>query len=181
MDTKVITEETSRVLEEFMARAELKPKEILVIGCSTSEIVGEVIGSAGNIEIAKAIMTPILEITEKYNLYLAIQCCEHLNRALVIERSAMERFHLDEVNVVPRPCAGGTLASHAIEIFEDPAVVEHIKAHGGIDIGQTLIGMHLKHVAVPTRINTKTIGHAIVTCARTRPKLIGGERAEYKR
>jgi uncharacterized protein (TIGR01440 family) len=181
LDAEKIAMETEQALEEVLKKINLKPKEILVVGCSTSEVIGETIGTGGSINVAEVIMKKLIEGSEKYNILLAIQCCEHLNRALVVERETMERYWLDEVQVIPRPCAGGTLAAHAMEVFDDPVVVEYVKAHGGIDIGQTLIGMHLKHVAVPTRITVKKIGEAVVTCARTRPKLIGGERAVYKK
>ena len=119
------------------------------------------------------------KVTKKHGLYLAVQCCEHLNRALVVEEEAAERFGLTEVTVHPVPEAGGSAASRAFELFENPIVAESIVADLGMDIGQTLIGMHLKRVAVPVRLSVKTIGNAVLTAARTRPPLIGGERARY--
>lgn len=164
---------------ELLGIAKLTPGQILVVGCSTSEVIGERIGSSGSSEIAKAILGGLLEACAPFGVYLAIQCCEHLNRGLVITAEVSERYGLEPVMVIPVPKAGGALASEAMRIFENPIVVENIKAHAGIDIGSTLIGMHLKAVAIPVRLSRKHIGHAFVTAARTRPKLIGGSRAVY--
>ena len=87
--------------------------------------------------------------------------------------------HTDIVNVVPQPKAGGSFATAAYAAFSDPVAVEHIRADAGMDIGDTLIGMHLKEVAVPVRLSVKTVGEAPLVCARTRPKFIGGCRAVY--
>ena len=150
-----------------------------MLGCSTSEVLGSRIGTARSPETAEAILKGVLSAVRAHGLYLAVQCCEHLNRALVVEEEAMERLGLTQVTVHPVPEAGGSAASRAYELFERPVVVERIVADLGMDIGQTLIGMHLKRVAVPVRLQVKTIGEAVLTAARTRPPLIGGERAKY--
>lgn len=153
---------------------------ILVIGCSSSEISGGLIGHASNEEIGKAVFQGAKTACDSKNIFLAAQCCEHLNRALVIEQECAIKYNYDEVCVVPWLKGGGSFATAAYHGFKNPAVVEHIKASAGIDIGSTLIGMHLKDVAVPVRLAEKYIGNAYVTAAYTRPKLIGGERAIYK-
>lgn len=159
--------------------AKLEPGQILVLGCSSSEVTGRKIGSGGSTDVARAILTPLLEITRDAGIRLAVQCCEHLNRAIVVERETMRAFDLEQVTVVPVPQAGGATASLAMELFSDAVVVEEIRAHAGIDIGSTLIGMHLRRVAVPVRLDIDMVGEARLTAARTRPKLIGGERAVY--
>lgn len=159
--------------------ARLKPGQILVLGCSTSEIQGRRIGSYGNTEVAGAVLDAMEESLAGTGVHLAVQCCEHLNRALVVERETCEKYNLTEVTVLPVPHAGGATAATALRRFKDPCVVETISAHAGIDIGDTFIGMHLKPVAVPVRIARKSIGYAHLTMARTRPKLIGGKRAVY--
>lgn len=166
-------------LEELLEVACLRPGQILVVGCSTSEVVGARIGSAGSVEVAEILLPAILERTARFKAGVAIQCCEHLNRALVVKRSTAENYGLTEVSVRPVPSAGGALAAQAMDLFEDPVVVETIQAHAGIDIGLTLIGMHLRPVAIPVRLKNSKIGQAYVVAARTRPKLIGGSRAEY--
>lgn len=165
--------------KELLAAAKAKPGQILVVGCSTSEVMGEKIGTHSTPNTADAIAKGILDAVEEYGVYLAAQCCEHLNRALIIEREAAERYRLDEVNVVPQPKAGGSFATCVYARMEEPVAVEHIKADCGMDIGDTLIGMHLKEVAVPVRISAKKLGEANLVCARTRPKFIGGVRAIY--
>lgn len=167
-------------LKELLAIAKLKPKEIVIIGCSTSEIIGKRIGSASNLEVANELIDSILPIIKESDLFLAAQCCEHLNRALVVEEACAKMYGFEIVSVVPHPKAGGSFAAVTMERFEHPAVVETITAHAGMDIGDTFIGMHLKKVAVPVRVAIKSIGEAHLTLARTRPKLIGGERAKYK-
>ncbi|MGN0431932.1 MAG: TIGR01440 family protein [Lachnospiraceae bacterium] len=158
-----------------------KPKEgsLFVVGCSTSEVGGGVIGTASSPELADAVFNGIYKAAKEAGVYLAAQCCEHLNRALIIEEEAAERFGYEPVNVIPQPKAGGSFATMAWKYFENPVAVEHIQASAGMDIGDTLIGMHLKDVAVPVRISAKTIGEAHVVCARTRAKFIGGCRAVY--
>lgn len=175
-----IERQTAQIAEELLEAAELKPGQILVVGCSTSEVQGAKIGSSGSVEVAAAILASLTEVCAKFQVPLAIQCCEHLNRALVVERETYERYNLDEVSVIPVYHAGGSLAARAMRQFKDAVVVEKISAHAGLDIGSTLIGMHLKHVAVPVRLSEKYIGQAYTVAARTRPKLIGGNRAVYK-
>lgn len=170
-----------QALETLLSRKPLGEKEILVVGASTSEVRGIHIGKGSSEEIAKALFEAISEVQKEYGFHLAFQCCEHLNRALVVERRTMERFHLEEVTVVPVPQAGGAMAAYAYLAFEDPVCVERIRADAGIDIGDTLIGMHLKPVAVPVRPPVRSLGEANLTMAYTRPKLIGGERAVYRR
>ena len=164
---------------EEMIAPTVRPHQLLVIGCSTSEVIGEKIGTAGTLNVAQELFVPLQQFANKHNLYLAFQGCEHINRALTIERKAAEHYRLDEVSVRPVRTAGGSMSAYAYEHFEEAVVVEHIEAHYGIDIGQTLIGMHLRHVAVPVRTSIRQIGEAFVTTATTRPKLIGGERAQY--
>jgi len=179
MSTDNIASDTSRALEGLLATARLKPGNIVVVGCSSSEVVGQRIGKASNAEAAEAIIGALLPPIKEKGLYLAIQCCEHLNRALVVERECAERWVLERVTVTPHAHAGGALATAAMEHFDDPVIVETISAHAGMDIGDTFIGMHLKRVAVPVRLYIDRIGQAHLTLARTRPKLIGGERAHY--
>lgn len=181
MDLLAIETQVRELVEEVVRLAELKPGQLLVIGCSTSEVLGKHIGKAGSKEVAAAIYNGVRAVQDQARFAVAFQCCEHLNRALVLEREVMERHGWDEVSVVPVPTAGGSMAAHAYEQIADAAVVEHIQAHAGIDIGDTLIGMHLRHVAVPVRPLRRAIGEAHVTAARTRPKLIGGSRAVYER
>lgn len=175
----LIHEQAKAVFGEFLAKTDFKAGQIIVIGCSTSEVRGSRIGKDGNSAIAEALYTAVAPLAAEKGLYLAFQCCEHLNRALVVERNVAEKYDLDEVSVVPYPHAGGSMASWAYRAFSDPVVAETIQAHGGIDIGETLIGMHLKRVAVPLRLENRQIGQARVNAAFTRPKLIGGMRAKY--
>lgn len=165
---------------ELVEVAELKSGDILVIGCSSSELTGATIGKASAPEAASALLDAIYPMLSQMGVFIAAQCCEHLNRALIVERSCAEKYHLDEVCVIPQPKAGGSFATAAYKKMKAPVAVEAIKAHAGIDIGSTLIGMHLKNVAVPVRLSISKIGEANIVCARTRPKYIGGERAVYK-
>lgn len=164
---------------EVIETAKLKEGSLFVVGCSTSEVIGGKIGTTSSPETAKAVFAGVYRATAERNVYLVAQCCEHLNRALILEREAAEKYGYEEVNVVPQPKAGGSFATEAYGKFNTPVAVEHIKAHAGMDIGDTLIGMHLKDVAVPVRINQKQIGEAHVVCARTRAKFVGGSRAVY--
>ena len=173
-----IREDAVNAIKELCDVAKLKAGDILVIGCSTSEVVGEKIGTSGSENVAEEIYDAITYVLVPKRIYPAFQCCEHLNRAIVIERECMPPY-CEEVNVVPQKKAGGSLATFAYSCFSDPVVVEEIKADAGIDIGSTLIGMHLKKVAVPVRLSISKIGEASITCARTRPKFIGGVRAIY--
>jgi uncharacterized protein (TIGR01440 family) len=175
----IIRTQVVQAVRGLLEVANLKKGQIFVLGCSTSEVQGDRIGSHGNIEVAKAILEGAIEGLCGTGVYLAVQCCEHLNRALVVERFAAEKYNLTEVAVLPVPQAGGAVASTAMKTFDDPIVVESIQAHAGIDIGDTFIGMHLRPVVVPVRIDLKKIGHAHLTLARTRPKLVGGRRAIY--
>ena len=175
-----IREELTTALTELCDIAGLKAGDILVIGCSTSEVVGSKIGTNGSQDIAEEIYDAITYVLVSRRIYPAFQCCEHLNRAIVIERECMP-YYCEEVNVVPQKNAGGSLAAFAYSCFSDPVVVEEIKADAGIDIGSTLIGMHLKRVAVPVRLSISKIGEATLTCARTRARFIGGERAVYNK
>ena len=158
-------------------KAKLRAGQIVVVGCSTSEICGSRIGSDSRPEVASAVFGAIHQELRVRGIYLAAQCCEHLNRAIIIERSAVPGA--DIVNVVPQPKAGGSFATAAYHAFSDPVAVESIRADAGLDIGGTLIGMHLKQVAVPLRLGMDHIGSAILLAARTRPKFIGGVRAVY--
>lgn len=169
------------VLSEFSMQVAFIPGQLFVVGCSTSEIVGKRIGSAGGLEIAEALFQPLLAFAKKHEIHLAFQGCEHINRALTMEQETAKLYGLEPVSVIPVQTAGGSMSAYAFTNFEYPVVVESIQAHGGIDIGQTLIGMHLKQVAVPLRTSVKQIGDAIITMATTRPKLIGGERAIYNK
>lgn len=164
---------------ELIETAKLKEGSVIVLGCSTSEISGNKIGTSSTLELAQALYEGMYELLTSKGIYLAAQCCEHLNRALVIEKKLADKLNLDIVNVVPQPKAGGSSATTAYAVMKEPVMVEHIKADAGIDIGGTLIGMHLKETAVPLRLNNNKIGCAYVSAARTRPKFIGGIRAVY--
>jgi uncharacterized protein (TIGR01440 family) len=177
--TQQIAQETTQVIQELLNLAPLKQNQILVLGVSTSEILGERIGSFGSEEVAFAVFQAVKKAQQIHGFHLAFQCCEHLNRALVVEQETVKQFSLDEVTVIPAPKAGGAMAATAFKRLAQPAIVEYIKADAGIDIGDTFIGMHLKHVAVPLRTKQKKVGEAHVTMAKTRPKLIGGARAIY--
>lgn len=172
-------QQLEKLLAEMAEQARPEPGELFVIGCSTSEIAGKKIGTAGAMEIGEAMFQPLKDFANRYNLHLAFQGCEHINRALTIERMAAKQFNLEPVSVIPQINAGGSMSAYAYEHLNDAVVVEEIRAHSGIDIGQTLIGMHLKPVAIPLRTSIDKIGEAIVTIATTRPKLIGGPRAKY--
>lgn len=174
---KDIYEQSRLAIAEIIDKASLKAGNVLIIGCSTSEIVGSRIGTNSAPEVAKTVFKAFSEYASVRGIYLAVQCCEHLNRAIVIERDAVKSEEI--VNVIPQPKAGGSLATAAYKTFTNPVVVEQIKADAGIDIGFTMIGMHLKHVAVPVRLENDRIGEAKVLGARTRPKFIGGIRAVY--
>lgn len=172
-----IYEQAKATVTELCDKAKLTEGSIVVVGCSTSEVVGSKIGTNSNFEVAGQIFDGLYEVLKSRGIHLAIQCCEHLNRAIITEAAALP--FADAVNVVPQPKAGGSLATQAYNKFENPIAVEEIKADAGLDIGFTLIGMHLKKVAVPLRLENNKIGEALVISARTRPKFIGGERAIY--
>jgi len=179
---QTIQKEIALIVDEWIASDRLKKGDLFVIGCSTSEVAGERIGTSGSEEIAAILFKEISRLEESLGVRLAFQCCEHLNRALVVERETSEARNLEEVTVVPVRAAGGSMASYAYKQMKDPVVAETIQgqAKAGIDIGETMIGMHLKHVAVPLRLKQRFVGDARVTAAYTRPKLIGGVRANYE-
>lgn len=177
MTNNFIYEQTKAVIEELCEKAKLKEGNIVVVGCSTSEVIGSKIGTNSNPDVAGEIFSALHDYTRSKGVFLAIQCCEHLNRAIITERKAVP--YAETVNVVPQPKAGGSLATKAYMGFSEPVAMEEIKADAGIDIGFTLIGMHLKKVAVPLRLENNKIGEATVIAARTRPKFIGGVRAVY--
>ena len=174
-----VQKQAETAVGELLEKASLAPGSLFVVGCSSSEIVGNAIGKGNSVEAAEAVFDGIYPLLQARGIFLAAQCCEHLNRALITERAAAEKFGFEIVSVVPWEHGGGSFATTAWRRFSDPVAVEHIRADAGIDIGLTLIGMHLKDVAVPVRVSLKTIGEAPIVCARTRPKYIGGERARY--
>ncbi len=182
MDLKEITAQSKRAAEEILAASGIKEGAIFVIGCSSSEVLGEKIGTATNLDAAKAIYDGIIPVLLAHGVLAAAQCCEHLNRALVVERETMLKYNLEQVNAIPQPNhAGGAFATVCYERFKDPVLVESINAlaEAGIDIGNTMIGMHIKSVVVPLRISFSKIGEANIVCARRRPKYVGGQRAIY--
>ena len=175
-----IKQQAKQAVSELIEIAQLKKGQVLVIGCSSSEIVGETIGHGSSVETAEAVFRAIAPILEEKGIFLAAQCCEHLNRALIVERACAEAYGWEEVCVVPQPKAGGSFATAAWKHFSDPVALETVQAHAGLDIGGTLIGMHLRRVAVPVRLSVNRIGEAPLLAARTRPKYIGGIRARYE-
>ncbi|MCJ8012803.1 TIGR01440 family protein [Paenibacillus sp. KQZ6P-2] len=175
-----LKEQVSGILRELAETAALGPGKVVVIGASTSEVAGQRIGTSGALEVANELLEGILEVRAEFGFDVVFQCCEHLNRALVMERSLLTSLRLTEVAAVPVPKAGGSMASSAYRSMKNPCLAEAIEADAGIDIGETLIGMHLRRVAVPYRTQLRYVGNARVNAAYTRPKLIGGERAVYK-
>lgn len=176
---KKVKSDLDLIVTEWLKTDYLKEGDLFVIGCSTSEVAGKHIGTSGSEEIAEVIFDGLQRLVKERNVHLVFQCCEHLNRALVMERSIQQKLLLEPVTVIPVPSAGGSMASYAYTHLKDAVVVEEISANAGMDIGDTMIGMHLKKVAVPLRFEQKMIGNARITAARTRPKLIGGVRAQY--
>ncbi len=174
-----IKNDATIAISELLDVAKLQAGDILVIGCSSSEMVGEKIGTHSSVDAANALADAILPLLKDKGVHIAVQCCEHLNRALILESAVAEKYGYESVNVMPQPKAGGSFATAVWTRLENPVAVEHIRAHAGLDIGGTLIGMHLKEVAVPVRLSVKQIGEAPILCARTRPKFIGGCRAVY--
>ncbi|MBM7840643.1 uncharacterized protein (TIGR01440 family) [Alkalihalobacillus xiaoxiensis] len=174
-----IEAELGTLLNEFQQQAPLKKGSLFVIGASTSEVGGGQIGQQGSEQLAKELYAAFKAFQQQTGVHLVFQCCEHLNRALVVEREVAESFQLQEVFAVPVRNAGGAMAAHAYRQFDDPVLIESISAHAGVDIGDTFIGMHLKEVVVPLRLSRNQLGSAHVTYATTRPKRIGGERAVY--
>ena len=165
---------------ELIEKSGIGSGDIAVIGCSTSEVIGEKIGTSGTLEVAQEIFNGLNAAFSEKGIYIAAQCCEHLNRAIIIEKGKADMLGLEQVCVVPHPRAGGSFATAAWQTMKNPFAVEEIKADAGIDIGTTLIGMHLKRVAVPLRLENNTIGEAKLSAAKTRPRYIGGERAKYE-
>ncbi|MBM7566548.1 uncharacterized protein (TIGR01440 family) [Paenibacillus sacheonensis] len=176
-----LTSDVETAVRELAEAGNLRQGQLLVVGVSTSEVLGQRIGTSGTLETAEAIYAGIEAVRRELGFYPVFQCCEHLNRALVIEREAAERYGLELVSAVPVRKAGGSMAAYAFRALPDACLVETVQAHAGIDIGDTFIGMHLKRVAVPVRPSVRSIGSAHLTMAFTRPKLIGGERAVYVR
>ena len=172
-----IKEQAFAAAKEIIEIGKLKKGQILVIGCSTSEVIGDKIGTNSSPDTANDIFDGIYEAANESGVFVAAQCCEHLNRAIIVEADAVPNG--ETVNVVPQPKAGGSFATAAYKTFKNPVALEEIKADAGLDIGSTLIGMHLKKVAVPVRLKNNKIGNATLTAARVRPKFIGGERAHY--
>ncbi len=175
-----ITQQARTVVTELLEQAKMKPGQLMVVGCSSSEMVGLRIGKGSSMEAAQAAFAGIYPVLQEHGINLAVQCCEHLNRSLILEREVAESRGYEIVNVKPQPHAGGSFAVTAWNAFRDPVAVETISAEAGIDIGGTLIGMHLRRVAVPVRVSLKKIGEANILCARTRPKYVGGPRAIYQ-
>lgn len=175
-----IFKQAQNAAKELIEKSGVKSGDVVVIGCSTSEVIGEKIGTSGTVEVAQAIFDGLNSVFAEKGIYLAAQCCEHLNRAIIIESEKADMLGLEKVCVVPHPHAGGSFATAAYHSMQNPAAVEEIKADAGIDIGSTLIGMHLKRVAVPLRLENNVIGEAKLNAARTRAKYIGGERAKYE-
>ena len=175
----MIKQQAEQAVAELIGVAGLTRGSVLVVGCSSSEMMGEHIGKGSSLEAAQAAFAGIYPQLREKGIYLAVQCCEHLNRAIIIEQEAAQRYGYDIVNVVPQPKAGGSFATTAYARFDKPVAIEFVQADAGLDIGDTLIGMHLKRVAVPVRLAVKRIGEANVVAARVRPKFIGGGRAHY--
>ncbi|ADQ15230.1 TIGR01440 family protein [Halanaerobium hydrogeniformans] len=180
MQTEKILTDVENSIRELLNIAEPKPGQIMVLGGSTSEIQGKKIGSATDLKLGEKIIKRVIDIVKKKNFYLAVQGCEHINRSLVIERECQQKYSFPEVNVIPHRNAGGAFATAAYKQFKDPVTVEKIEADLGIDIGDVLIAMHLKNIAVPVRLSLKEIGKAHLTAAKTRLKMVGGVRAKYR-
>ncbi len=179
MELSELTAQARQATEELLAAAHLEKGDIFVVGCSSSEITGGCIGHHSSMEAAAAVLAGVLPPLQERGIYLAAQCCEHLNRAIVLEREAAKAYGYQIVAAIPQPHAGGSWATNCWHTFRDPVLVEEIRAAAGMDIGGTLIGMHLHRVAVPVRLSLDHIGQAILLCARTRPPFIGGARAVY--
>lgn len=180
LSMQMLTAQADAAVTELLSLSGLHAGDLFIIGCSSSEIAGGVIGHDSSLACAEAVYDGIAPVLAEHGVFLCAQCCEHLNRAVIMEREAAERYGYEPVCVVPQPKAGGSFATTAWARMRDPVAVEEIRAHAGIDIGGTLIGMHLRRVAVPVRLSTDKIGYAHILCARTRPKYIGGSRAKYE-
>ena len=182
IDLKIIEEQSRIAAREICEASRIRAGQIFVVGCSSSEVLGDRIGTATNVDVAQAIYNGIAQVLAQRGIYLAGQCCEHLNRALVLEKKALEEYGFEQVNAIPRPDhAGGAFATVCYQSMEDPVLTESIRmqAMAGIDIGGTLIGMHIHPTVVPLRISLRKIGEASIVCARRRPRYIGGARAVY--
>ena len=177
--SQTLYEQAKQAAAELAAAAKLRKGDLLVVGCSSSEITGARIGTDSKPDTAKEVFSGIWDVLRDRGIWLAAQCCEHLNRALVVEADYARAHDLEIVNAVPQPKAGGSFATAAYGAFSQPCLVEKVRADAGLDIGGTLIGMHLKNVAVPVRLSLDHIGEAILIAARTRPKYVGGARAVY--
>jgi uncharacterized protein (TIGR01440 family) len=176
---QTIYQQAKQAAEELLSIAKLQEGDLLVVGCSSSEVSGSKIGTDSRPDTAQEVFSGVYDAAKEHGVFLAAQCCEHLNRALVVEASYARAHDLEIVNAVPQPKAGGSFATAAYQNFAQPVLVESVHADAGLDIGATLIGMHLKKVAVPVRLSVKHIGEAILIAARTRPKYVGGSRAVY--
>ena len=179
METAQITAQAQQAATELLEAAHLETGDLFVVGCSSSEITGGRIGKQSSMEAAQAVLEGVLPVLQAQGVSLAAQCCEHLNRAIVVERDVARERGYEIVAAVPQPHAGGSWATCCWRAFTDPVLVEEVRAEAGMDIGGTLIGMHLRRVAVPVRLSLDHIGQAVLLCARTRPKFIGGARAVY--
>ena len=179
MNLEHIKQQSKAVLAELISRVDFLSKKIVVVGCSTSEVVGEKIGTSSDESVAKSVFSGLIEVAQENGLFLAAQCCEHLNRAIVVEAEVAQTLGLEIVNVVPILKAGGAFATTCWKNFKSPVAVETIQADFGIDIGGTLVGMHIKPVVVPVKTTVRSVGYAHVVCARRRPKFVGGSRAQY--
>lgn len=178
-DLNEISMQVKTAVTELLSAAKLEKGDIVVVGCSSSEIIGSKLGTNSSVEVANTVFDALYPIIKENGLFLAAQCCEHLNRALIIEKDCAKLYGYNRVNVVPQPKAGGSFSTRAYACFENPVAVECIQASAGMDIGDVLIGMHLKRTAVPVRLSINQIGQAHLVCARTRPPFIGGVRAKY--
>ena len=179
METAQITAQAQQAATELLEAAHLETGDLFVVGCSSSEITGGRIGKQSSMEAAQAVLEGVLPVLQAQGVALAAQCCEHLNRAIVVERDVARERGYEIVAAIPQPHAGGSWATCCWQAFSDPVLVEEVRAEAGMDIGGTLIGMHLRRVAVPVRLSLDHIGQAVLLCARTRPKFIGGARAVY--
>ncbi|HFP7948828.1 TPA: TIGR01440 family protein [Enterococcus faecium] len=179
LSEKELKDQLTEIVNDILAEAHLKKGDLFVLGCSTSEVVGGHIGKNSSAEVGQWIIRTLKELLDPKEIALAVQGCEHLNRALVVERTVAEAKNFEIVSVVPALHAGGACSVAAFDQFNDPVEVEHVVGQAGIDIGDTSIGMHIKHVQVPVRPRLKTLGQDHVTALRSRPKYIGGPRANY--
>ena len=179
-DEQMIRAQVTRAILDLAKAGNLQPGAQLVIGCSTSEIAGGQIGKASAPEIGEWVAAAVLSVCRQKELIPIFQCCEHLNRSLVMPLFAAKESRYVRVNAIPQPKAGGSVPAAAWKLLDDPCLVMNVQADAGLDIGDTLIGMHLRPVAVPYRGEIKNIGHANLVCAYSRLPYVGGERAVYQ-